>query len=369
MTGHVLAKSDVYSFGVVLLELLSGKLPVDHSRPVGSKSLVDLARPLLHSPEGHRKLADPSLGDKYPPGMFARVAAIASMCVQPEAVHRPEMGEVRQALRLVLIHSGALSSPTLSASSPATFCDPTLSPATGATGTPSTLSPGMYHAHGRRQQALGDVQNWGRPGAGAGAGAGGGGGGFGLDEGRSSASGVGEGGARGVQAAALHKSGPLDPSVSLGFVASRQGTYHTFAAHGSSSRDPNSHLDQGNLPGSDSDRRAALGEAPVPNGVHSELGKPLAQGAPGYPQASAQGLRSDLGQGYPLSDGSGYEHGYGQGYGEGDGYPMGPLLEEEPTGWKGCTLYDTDAEGNGEEAEEGGVPRLLRMQLHGLDYR
>ncbi|KAK8961121.1 Pto-interacting protein 1 [Platanthera guangdongensis] len=35
MTGELTPKSDVYSFGVVLLELLSGRKPVDHTLPRG----------------------------------------------------------------------------------------------------------------------------------------------------------------------------------------------------------------------------------------------------------------------------------------------------------------------------------------------
>lgn len=40
MTEQLTQKSDVYSFGVVLLELLTGRKPVDHTMPRGQQSLV-----------------------------------------------------------------------------------------------------------------------------------------------------------------------------------------------------------------------------------------------------------------------------------------------------------------------------------------
>ncbi|PON48720.1 Tyrosine-protein kinase [Trema orientale] len=101
MTGHLLVKSDVYSYGVVLLELLTGRKPVDMSQPPGQENLVAWARPLLANKEGLETIVDPSLGSDVPFDSIAKVAAIASMSVQPEVSNRPFMGEVVQALKLV----------------------------------------------------------------------------------------------------------------------------------------------------------------------------------------------------------------------------------------------------------------------------
>jgi serine/threonine protein kinase len=48
MTGHIMVKSDVYSYGVVLLELLTGRKPVDMSQPQGQENLVTWVSRTLH---------------------------------------------------------------------------------------------------------------------------------------------------------------------------------------------------------------------------------------------------------------------------------------------------------------------------------
>ncbi|KAI3526540.1 hypothetical protein L1887_05797 [Cichorium endivia] len=101
MTGHLLVKSDVYSYGVVLLELLSGRKPVDMCQPPGEENLVTWARPLLTTQEGLHRLADRTLAGTYDFNDMAKVAAIASMCVHPQVAQRPFMGEVVQALKLI----------------------------------------------------------------------------------------------------------------------------------------------------------------------------------------------------------------------------------------------------------------------------
>ncbi|EES02695.1 hypothetical protein SORBI_3003G114700 [Sorghum bicolor] len=101
MTGHLLVKSDVYSYGVVLLELLTGRRPVDMSQPSGQENLVTWARPILRDQDRLEELADPRLGGQYPKDDFVRVCTIAAACVSPEANQRPTMGEVVQSLKMV----------------------------------------------------------------------------------------------------------------------------------------------------------------------------------------------------------------------------------------------------------------------------
>lgn len=49
-SGKLTEKSDVYSFGVVLLELTTGRKPVDTSQPLGDESLVEWVRSLTTNP-------------------------------------------------------------------------------------------------------------------------------------------------------------------------------------------------------------------------------------------------------------------------------------------------------------------------------
>ncbi|KAH9798005.1 protein STRUBBELIG-RECEPTOR FAMILY 8 [Citrus sinensis] len=102
LSGIYTVKSDVYSFGVVMLELLTGRKPLDSSRPRSEQSLVRWATPQLHDIDALAKMVDPALNGMYPAKSLSRFADIIALCVQPEPEFRPPMSEVVQALvRLV----------------------------------------------------------------------------------------------------------------------------------------------------------------------------------------------------------------------------------------------------------------------------
>ncbi|KAL0370646.1 UNVERIFIED_CONTAM: Pto-interacting protein 1 [Sesamum angustifolium] len=114
MTGQLNSKSDVYSFGVVLLELLTGRKPVDHITSWTAKfgymgiNFVFFSQFILHmatpklSEDKVRQCVDSRLGGDYPPKAVAKMAAVAALCVQYEADFRPNMSIVVKALQPLL---------------------------------------------------------------------------------------------------------------------------------------------------------------------------------------------------------------------------------------------------------------------------
>ncbi|XP_068647350.1 probable receptor-like serine/threonine-protein kinase At5g57670 [Aristolochia californica] len=91
MHGIVDEKTDVFAFGVLLLEIITGRRPIDCSKP----GLLQWARPLMES-RNIGELADPRLEGKYDTNQMKRLVAIASYCVRQSSIWRPSMVEVLQ---------------------------------------------------------------------------------------------------------------------------------------------------------------------------------------------------------------------------------------------------------------------------------
>ncbi|PKI75598.1 hypothetical protein CRG98_003999 [Punica granatum] len=100
-SGKLTEKSDVYSFGVVLLELITGRKPVDASQPLGDESLVEWARLLLAQAledENFEGVVDLKLENNYVASELFRMIEAAAACVRHSATKRPRMSQVVRAL-------------------------------------------------------------------------------------------------------------------------------------------------------------------------------------------------------------------------------------------------------------------------------
>lgn len=92
-TGLLNERSDVYSFGVLLMEIITGRDPVDYNRAAGEINLVDWLKQMV----GNRRseeVADPSMEVKPTSRALKRALLVALRCVDPDALKRPKMGHV-----------------------------------------------------------------------------------------------------------------------------------------------------------------------------------------------------------------------------------------------------------------------------------
>ena len=102
MTGHLTAKSDVWGFGVVLLEILTGRVSIDKTRPREEVNLVEWAAPYLNNLGTLFRIMDPQLGGKYSVKGAQLCAHLILQCLQRNPRVRPKMSEVVAQLQPVL---------------------------------------------------------------------------------------------------------------------------------------------------------------------------------------------------------------------------------------------------------------------------
>ncbi|XVF45269.1 hypothetical protein PTKIN_Ptkin02bG0192000 [Pterospermum kingtungense] len=92
-TGMLNEGSDVYSFGVLLMEMITGRSPIDYSRPPGEMNLVDWFKGMVASRRGE-ELVDPLIEVQPPPRALKRALLICLRCIDLDANKRPKMGQI-----------------------------------------------------------------------------------------------------------------------------------------------------------------------------------------------------------------------------------------------------------------------------------
>ncbi|KAA8531687.1 hypothetical protein F0562_006596 [Nyssa sinensis] len=92
-TGMLNERSDVYSFGILIMEIISGRNPVDYNRPPEEVNLIEWLKKMVanRNPVG---ALDPKLPEKPSMRALKRALLVALRCVDPNAQKRPKMGHV-----------------------------------------------------------------------------------------------------------------------------------------------------------------------------------------------------------------------------------------------------------------------------------
>ncbi|XP_019169398.1 PREDICTED: PTI1-like tyrosine-protein kinase At3g15890 [Ipomoea nil] len=98
MLGKASESCDVFSFGILLLELASGKKPIEKVSATMKRTITDWALPLACERK-FSELADQRLNGNYVEEELKRVVYVALVCAQNQAEKRPTMLEVVEILK------------------------------------------------------------------------------------------------------------------------------------------------------------------------------------------------------------------------------------------------------------------------------
>ncbi|KAJ9190017.1 hypothetical protein P3X46_001254 [Hevea brasiliensis] len=98
MLGKASESCDVYSFGILLLELASGKKPLEKTSGTVKRTITDWALPLAYERK-FTELADPKLNGKFEEEELKRVVLVALKCADNRPETRPTMLDVVELLK------------------------------------------------------------------------------------------------------------------------------------------------------------------------------------------------------------------------------------------------------------------------------
>ncbi|KAH8514580.1 hypothetical protein H0E87_007424 [Populus deltoides] len=98
MLGKASESCDVYSFGILLLELATGKKPLEKLSATVKRIITEWAQPLACERK-FSELADPKLNGKYDEEELKRVVLVSLVCAQNQPERRPTMLDVVELLK------------------------------------------------------------------------------------------------------------------------------------------------------------------------------------------------------------------------------------------------------------------------------
>lgn len=98
MLGKASESCDVYSLGILLLELASGKKPIEKLSSTLKRTIIDWALPLAREKK-FEEMADPRLNGDFVKEELKRLVIVALVCSQNDPDKRPTMLEVVELLK------------------------------------------------------------------------------------------------------------------------------------------------------------------------------------------------------------------------------------------------------------------------------